>query len=29
VPLYRLRSAIARLWLAHPTSLLPIWQNSG
>jgi hypothetical protein len=29
VPLYRLRSAIARLWLAHPITLLPIWQNSG
>jgi hypothetical protein len=29
VPLYRLRSAIARLWLAHPTPLLPLWQNSG
>jgi len=29
VPLYRLRSAIARLWLTHLTPLLPIWLNSG
>lgn len=29
VPLYRIRSAIARLWLAHHTPLLPIWLNSG
>jgi hypothetical protein len=29
VPLYRLRSAIARLWLAHSAPLWPIWLNSG
>lgn len=29
LPLYRLRSAILRLWIAYPTSPLPLWQNSG
>lgn len=29
VPLYRLRSAIASLWLAFHIPLLPLWQNSG
>ncbi len=29
LPLYRLRSAIVRLWLAYPTALIPLWQNSG
>jgi hypothetical protein len=29
MPLYRLRSAIARLWLTHPASPVPLWLNSG
>lgn len=29
LPLYRLRSALLRLWLTHPTSPVPLWQNSG
>jgi Transposase DDE domain len=29
LPLYRLRSAIVRLWLAHPVHLLSLWQNPG
>jgi hypothetical protein len=29
MPLYRLRSAIVRLWLTHPSSPVPIWLNSG
>jgi hypothetical protein len=29
LPLYRLRSAIARLWLAHPVPLAPLWQTPG
>jgi hypothetical protein len=29
MPLYRLRSAIARLFLAHPASPIPLWLNSG
>lgn len=28
-PLYRLRSALSRLWLAHPPLPLPLLQNSG
>src|SRR5690606_29845801 len=27
LPLYRLRSALSRLWLSHPPSFL--WENSG
>jgi hypothetical protein len=29
MPLYRLRSAIVRLWLTHPPSAVPLWLNSG
>lgn len=29
IPLYRLRSAISRLWLCHPPSFTFLWQNSG
>lgn len=29
MPLYRLRSAIVRLWITHPASPIPLWQNSG
>lgn len=29
MPLYRLRSAMARLFLAHPASPTPLWLNSG
>lgn len=29
LPLYRLRSALARLWLTHPASPIPLWHNSG
>jgi hypothetical protein len=29
MPLYRLRSALARLFLTHPTSPTPLWLNSG
>ena len=29
MPLYRLRSAIARLFLTHPSSPTPLWLNSG
>jgi hypothetical protein len=29
IPLYRLRSALSRLWLAFPSSPLPSWENLG
>lgn len=29
IPLYRLRSALSRLWVSHPPPLLPLWENSG
>jgi hypothetical protein len=29
MPLYRLRSAIVRLWLAHPPGAVHLWLNSG
>jgi hypothetical protein len=29
MPLYRLRSALVRLWLTYPVSPIPLWQNSG
>lgn len=29
IPLYRLRSAISRLWLSHPPIFSFQWQNSG
>jgi hypothetical protein len=29
LPLYRLRSALSRLWLSHPPTLLFLWQSSG
>jgi len=29
IPLYRLRSAISRLWLSHPPTFLFHWENSG
>ena len=29
IPLYRLRSAISRLWLSHPPTFLFQWQNPG
>lgn len=29
IPLYRIRMALSRLWLAHPPPLISIWGNSG
>ena len=29
MPLYRLRAALARLFLTHPASPIPLWLNSG
>jgi Transposase DDE domain len=29
VPLYRLRSALSRLWLAYPPPLISLWENPG
>lgn len=29
MPLYRLRSALVRLFSTHPSSPIPLWQNSG
>jgi len=29
IPLYRIRSALSRLWLSHPPSFLFSWKNSG
>lgn len=29
MPLYRLRAALARLFLTYPASPIPLWQNSG
>ena len=29
IPLYRLRSALSRLWMSHPPTLHLLWQSLG